>query len=382
MAEHSIEIPVKRSREANWDLLRSLAMLFVVFVHSMGLIRGEVSWLNADVIFAIVILCDPIFFTLSGFFAIRPSNRPLKGYYLNKVSTIILPLVLYSVIMYFYETHFIGMNLNGYFEFFYHQLATRWWFIPALVPCLVAAPFISKGFEKMTNKQVLVLGGVISSLFLWGLLFTFSKWLGDALDIKTFTSISNVFLQLVPPGYLTTAPAYFQFFIMGGVCRRLLPNLRFGKWAVCVAVGVLFLIQDIVFRIYSLPTIDPSYSWMFETLGIMALFSRLRIKGSALKAIFGWTGKRSYSIYLLQYETVAFFSTLFYEDALFGPVSDMGALSAIAIWLLAVACAYLLALAIASIIDPLLLTPLQKLYKRLFMRPVKSKEGDPSVAIF
>lgn len=381
MAEHSIDIPVKQSREANWDLLRSLAMLFVVFVHSIGLIREEISWLNADVIKAIVILCDPIFFTLSGFFAICPSKRPLKGYYLNKVRTIILPLVLYSVIMYFYETHFIGMTLNGYFEFFFHQLATRWWFIPALVPCLVAAPFISKGFEKMTDKQVIVLGGVISSLFLWGLVFTFSKWLGDALDITSLASISNMFLQLIPPGYLTTSPAYFQFFIMGGVCRRLLPNLSFGKCIACAAIGLLFLLQDIGFRIYSLPIADPSYSWMFETMGIMALFSRLRISGSALKAIFAWTGKRSYSIYLLQYATIAFFSTMYYQDSLFGPVSDMGAFSIIGIWLFTVACAYLLALVIASIVDPLLLMPLQKLYKWLFMRAVESKEGDPSSSV-
>lgn len=59
-------------RLVNWDLLRTLAMFFVVMVHSsryLGSIHGIET---APFISEFALICDPIFFVLSGFFAFRP----------------------------------------------------------------------------------------------------------------------------------------------------------------------------------------------------------------------------------------------------------------------------------------------------------------------
>ena len=55
-------------------------------------------------------LCDPLFFVLSGYFALDPIKRDLKSYYINKVITILLPLVLYSLLLYLTP---INTSMNG-----------------------------------------------------------------------------------------------------------------------------------------------------------------------------------------------------------------------------------------------------------------------------
>ncbi len=128
-------------RAANWDLLRSLAMFLVVVTHASGHLGPLGGIPTHGTIVAAAIICDPIFFALSGYFALQPIKRTLGAYYWNKVCTIILPLILYSVLLYFYESAFQEMSLFGYFTYFSMLLGTRWWFIPTLVPCLIAAPF-------------------------------------------------------------------------------------------------------------------------------------------------------------------------------------------------------------------------------------------------
>lgn len=76
-------------RLSNWDLLRSLCMLTVVVVHSESYL-GSLTGINAgSIASASAILCEPLFFALSGYFAIRPLKGRLFSYYSRKVSTII-----------------------------------------------------------------------------------------------------------------------------------------------------------------------------------------------------------------------------------------------------------------------------------------------------
>lgn len=66
-------------RLANWDLLRSIAMFLVVVVHTSGNL-GLVG--NFDAGYAVgtaAILCDPLFFALSGYFALGPIKRGSKA---------------------------------------------------------------------------------------------------------------------------------------------------------------------------------------------------------------------------------------------------------------------------------------------------------------
>ena len=94
------------NRAVNWDLLRALAMFLVVVVHTAKYLGPIHGFGTATLVSKTAIICDPIFFAMSGFFAIRPSKRNLGNYYLNKVCTILLPLAAYIVLLYFYSTGF------------------------------------------------------------------------------------------------------------------------------------------------------------------------------------------------------------------------------------------------------------------------------------
>lgn len=128
-------------------------MLAVVVVHS-GSYLGIMAGINAGSIASIAaILCDPLFFALSGYFAIRPLKGSLFSYYSRKVSTIILPLFVYSFLLYLYNARLTGLSIHGYIVYF-SQILTPWWFIPALIPFLVVAPFLNTLFEKLDDQQI------------------------------------------------------------------------------------------------------------------------------------------------------------------------------------------------------------------------------------
>lgn len=90
-------------RLTNWDLLRALSMFLVVVVHiapQLGSFRG----INAGVIVGTgAIICDPIFFCLSGYFALKPLKKSYKDYLFGKALSLLLPIFVYAGLLYTYK---------------------------------------------------------------------------------------------------------------------------------------------------------------------------------------------------------------------------------------------------------------------------------------
>lgn len=362
------------TRATNWDLLRALAMFLVVVTHASGYLGPIHGQGTHGLVSAAALICDPIFFALSGYFAIKPMRRNLKSYYLNKVCTIILPLILYSVLLYCYTTRLSGISLGDYFLYFSNILAGGWWFIPALIPCLVAAPFITKGFEALSDKQILILGIVLGALFCSGAVFTYLSWLFASWGIETLSNFSSLMLNLVPPSILVREPAYFEFFLLGGIYRRLAPHISKKVSTRIILVGLLCWATDVHFAYYGIPRQDPSYFWLFIAFAAMALCDRIRISAPTAQKVISWAAQRSYSIYLLQYTTLAIAAGLFYEQSVFGVIADMAAPFRILLWVAMILMAYLLALAVASLVDPFVLKPLQNLFNKVSAKWLTPKE--------
>lgn len=75
------ECSTRGQRLVNWDLLRTLAMFSVVVVHCGGYL-GQIGPVNMGLVAGrAAIACDPVFFALSGYFALRPLKRGLQDYY-------------------------------------------------------------------------------------------------------------------------------------------------------------------------------------------------------------------------------------------------------------------------------------------------------------
>lgn len=356
-------------RATNWDLLRSLAMFLVLVVHSASYI-GPIHGIDfGSGILCFALICDPVFFVLSGYFAFRPLNRPLKEYYYNKFLTILLPLMLYSVLLFAYSciSGSATFSLNSYFSYFNNLLTNGWWFIPSLVPCLIVAPFLYKGLEAISNKQILFLSKLLFVLYFVGLICITCQSVFEKIEIDTVDNFFKLSISFIPPSVLSHSVEYFQFFILGGIFRRVLPLLTRKSQNILIIIGLMCWLLDISTTYIGIPRHDGN-CWIFASFAIMILFSRLDIKNKIAKIAITWTAKRSYSIYLLQYTAISVIFGAIYTNALFGDVSHMFVIYRIGIWLIAVFVSYLLSLAVASIIDPLILNKIQSLFRKIKLK--------------
>lgn len=87
-----------------------------------------------------------------GLFRYSSAQDEPSKYYSHKVPTIILPLVVYSIVLYLYTTGFSGASVHGHISYFSDAL-TPWWFIPDLIPYLLIAPFLYWQFERLSDRQ-------------------------------------------------------------------------------------------------------------------------------------------------------------------------------------------------------------------------------------
>lgn len=168
---------VPARRQVKWDLLRSLAMLGVVVVHSGSLLNPIMGINVGGILGRLALICDPVFFALSGYFAIREMRCTYGSYCMRKISSVVLPLVVYSVVLYLYQGSGAAVcDLSGYIRFFSDQLSP-WWFIPCLLPFLAIAPFLFVLFDGLTDRQIRLVTGAVALMSVAGALFCLLSWL-------------------------------------------------------------------------------------------------------------------------------------------------------------------------------------------------------------
>ena len=350
-------------RLSNWDLLRSLCMLAVVVVHSESFL-GSLTGINAgSIASASAILCDPLFFALSGYFAIRPLKSRLFSYYSRKVSTIILPLLVYSFLLYLYSTGFAGFSIHDYIAYF-SQVLTPWWFIPALIPFLVVAPFLNWLFEKLDERQIKSIAILACTLTAWGFISYVLTWAFRSAGHETLVLAVGILQQLAPM-VMIPGSAYFMYFCLGYFFRRLAPLAADITRKKLIVLGLFAWAADVVCAYFGVDRFVPSFPWLFACIAALFIFDRIRIDNSVVQRILEWTGRRSYAIYLLQYTAIAIVAPFVYDTLLAGSIGGFIAPIRLLVWIGMVAGSYLLSLAVASVVDATLLKLVQVGYEKV-----------------
>ena len=146
---------------------------------------------------------------------------------------------------------------------------------------------------------------------------------------------------------------------MGYFIKRVSPLLGIREVHLIKVAGILFFILDIISAYFGFERADPSYNWMITTVATFIAIDRLKISSDVLSKAIEWSAKRSYSIYLLQYTTIEFAISIVYATALNGGYATLAWPLRLLTWLLATTLAYGLALAIASLVDTLIIGPIQ-----------------------
>ncbi len=350
-----------RSRQVNWDVLRGLSMFFVVVVHTARWLPSlSNSFDFAAAIERTAIICDPVFFMLSGFFALRAQRGILRDYYVRKISSIILPLVIYSVVLYIYSSWPVP-NLSGYFALVVALLGGNWWFVPTLIPMLLLAPFLFQALEGLSDEWVLRLSKLLGLVYVWGVVCHVLSFVAVQTGHETVGNILSMATYYLP----TRIPGgYFPVFVAGYLVRRLLGILGESQKRALARMGVIAAGLTFVLHGIGVPADDPNQIWVLSSFGLFFLFERVRVPDGLARSAAIWIGKRSYSIYLVQFNTIALTAGALYGATPAFGAAARGAVAQIGLWCVFVIASYLLALLVASVLDTLLLSNAQRLFER------------------
>ncbi len=103
-----------RGREVRYDVIRVVAMLFVIAVHVNPKPFNSFPWFK-DVFDYIIYTCNGMFFMLSGFFNMKKEFKTKEDYtvyYEKKVISILLPYVLMTFLLYGYDYYQSGRDFQ------------------------------------------------------------------------------------------------------------------------------------------------------------------------------------------------------------------------------------------------------------------------------
>ena len=88
---------VNTNRNSTMDAIKALAILLVVFGHSIQYISGTDFWNNR--VFQIIYSVHmPLFFMLSGFFFVGQENKTIQEFLTRKCMTLLLPCMAWSTL--------------------------------------------------------------------------------------------------------------------------------------------------------------------------------------------------------------------------------------------------------------------------------------------
>lgn len=145
-----------RRRLPEYDLVRALAMVGVIAVHSLAIIdtsthKGALFELGGQALF---FTANALFFMLSGKFNLKEvDDDHLSSYYLRKCRGILIPTLTYFLVRTFYDR--VSMGGGGEFwlvSFVKNSLwrynGIEYWFIFTLVSFLAVVPFLAPVFAR------------------------------------------------------------------------------------------------------------------------------------------------------------------------------------------------------------------------------------------
>ena len=143
-------------------------MFLVIVVHfapQLGSFRG----INAGVIVGTgAIICDPIFFCLSGYFALKPLKKSYKDYLFGKALSLLLPIFVYAGLLYTYKVVTGSLQDTNYIRYTSSLVQGGWWFVPALIPYIIIAPVLAKMFEALDDRTCKIALFVTLGIYAWG----------------------------------------------------------------------------------------------------------------------------------------------------------------------------------------------------------------------
>ena len=159
-----------KERNSNFELLRIIAMLFIIFHHSVvhGLLNNNTSiggwtpvatkvWLTTftgQMVATLGKVAVGIFVMISGYFLVNSSINGKKSF--KKILMLVVQVYLYSIIIYFVAVHFKWVNPKStivlqqtFLPLFYNSC----WFVSEYILLYLVYPYINVALHNITRQQ-------------------------------------------------------------------------------------------------------------------------------------------------------------------------------------------------------------------------------------
>lgn len=301
LRQSSVQKTKSSTRNVSLDLLRIIACIMVILIHvSPDYTVGGSENFVALTIQSIVRTGLPIFFILSGYYALNNPIVSLKKFYINRMSSVIIPFIVYSYIHFLYVSLEFGIHASIYNIFnintFYHFIlniiqgpngsesgfsSKHFWFVYWIIGLYILTPAIRILLNTINERR-----SIYSIIILLGIQ-SYNLYAGNT------PLISSYFypIQLLP-----NLDIWLIYFMIGGFIYRIdTSNLKLTP----LLLIALFYIVTIYLTIKN-PTsrsqISNGVNMILLSMSVFILIRNVRI--NKFEKTIEYLSSKTYGIYL------------------------------------------------------------------------------------
>lgn len=284
----------KKVRDANFELLRIVAMFMIIIHHYLifggilqNVVEGTMEYYIVNAIEFACIVCVNVYVMISGYYMIKSKTK------FKKILQLELQLLAYSIFMYLWVVYKGEKEFNIYhlIKNFFPFISNRYWFVTAYMGLYLLIPFINKLAEVLDKKQF------IRGVVILGLLLCVFKTIYPGNDVLEGRNGYSLF--------------WFVFLYAFAGCIRLYYDKNFKKiWCFLLYVAMIaiqvyikvILKKDSKFNIVqSYIGFGLSYNNLFifiESVAIFFFFKSLNIKVRVLNIVINYIAGLILGVYL------------------------------------------------------------------------------------
>ena len=296
-----------RKREQGIDLLRGIALYFVISVHFylyngfyQEPVEGMTMW-GASCFRWLFYCCVPLFLLISGYLK---GDKPVSRRYYGSLIRILLSFLLISGISIAFKAGYLGQEktpVQWIGEVLNFKAANYSWYVEMYIGLFLLVPIWTAGFQSVRTKR-----GRDIFMLSWIALTFFPSLLCQI-------PAGNTILNLVPDYWISLWP--FAYYMLGCYIRKYRPSPP--MWicislaaAVCIAMGSMTYLSaaggvfgDGVGGGYS------NFFVMVLSVLLFLCFYRISVPNRVWAKVWEWVSRLSFDAYLLSW----IWDQIFYE---------------------------------------------------------------------
>ena len=309
-----------KKREANFELLRVIAMFMVVILHYLShgdvLIKLGAPIHSVNIISTLIesfcIVAVNVWVLISGYFL------STSGFHLKKILQLICEVIFYTVtisfVMQLVGTYAMGLDFFKIAQYCFPIASEHYWFATSYVFMYILSPVLNSGVNKLSRWQL--------KMVIMGLLFWFCF-------IKTF----------IPVNFVTDDMGYglnwfIVLYLIAAYIRkydvRIMSNGRQSSLLYVVSSILIFVIE---LAVYKYNSITGGFNYYFDVpfhynyllcltgaLGIFSSFRYLKVKNRIVSNVACFLAPMTFGVYLLHEHIEIRDRWLVWMQSFFGPI--------------------------------------------------------------